>query len=170
MRKIRIIIISICLLAGVVFAIGIGPATEDVGARSDIRAAWVATYPSSTSFANASCQTCHVNPGGGSNGWNEYGWSIRQAIRAQNLSVQDAIDSVAVLSADADGNGISNISEINSNAQPGWRAGAVNTIYFSDGSTQANQLPPTGIGILDAGTATLPNPTNLTVFLPYVTR
>ena len=169
MRKIRTILITASLLVATLFAIGLGPATEHVDARSDIRAAWEATYPASSSFTKAGCQLCHLNASGG-NGWNAYGWSIREGLRDQGLSVQEAIDAVALATADADGNSIPNINEINGNAQPGWRAGATNSVYFDDGSVQMNQTAPTGIGTLDEGTATLPNPNDLAIFLPFVSK
>lgn len=115
-------------------------------ATPNILGAWRTAYPDSTS-ADASCQLCHQNSSGG-NGWNAYGWSIREGIRSDGLAVADAI--LAVEMMDADGNGTSNIDEIVANTQPGWTDGAVNVITFSDGSTEVDQSPPAGAGMVDA--------------------
>lgn len=168
MRTIRTISIFTSILVGMVFVIGFGPTAEKVDANPTVRGAWLATYSSSASLTNANCQLCHAGPNGG-DGWNAYGWSIRQGINDQGLSATDAI--LAVASADPDGNNIPNLSEINGNAQPGWQTGATNSVYFKNGTIQTNQSPPSGIGLLDAGTATVPNP-NIAgkIFLPYVTK
>lgn len=107
---------------------------------------WKTIYPSSTSGTQASCQLCHQSKDGG-NGWNAYGWAIRQ--NQPNINIVNAIHSVA--NSDSDNDGTNNVTEIGNNQQPGWREGANNTVFcksppranFCDGNTQlTNQLPP----------------------------
>ncbi len=106
---------------------------------------WKSIYPDSLSGTNANCQLCHQNSGGG-NGWNAYGWDIRQVL---NGDINTAIRSVEQTNSDNDG--ANNIGEIESDQQPGWREDDNNTIYcksptsatFCDGQTQlTNQLSP----------------------------
>lgn len=104
-------------------------ATSQASAYSSYLSTFSNSYPDST-VATASCQLCHQNPTGG-NPWNAYGWSIREQIRDNNLSIAAAI--IAVESLDADNNGMSNLKEINDNAQPGWAIGNANTIIDRNG-------------------------------------
>jgi hypothetical protein len=114
---------------------------------------WAALYPSSPSspscmdnVANgmgSSCQLCHGDASGGDN-YNGYGWAIKQFVDAgQSRSAAIALAEGA--DSDGDSGGFTNLAEINSSAQPGWTAGATNTIYFDNGSTTTNQMPPAGI-------------------------
>ena len=114
-------------------------------ATPSILSTWQGINTSSDSDNVAGCQMCHQRSGGG-NGWNAYGWEIRQSLPG----VSSAINAAA--SVDSDGDGHSNLVEIQSNNQPGWRDGANNTIHCSvassynpcDGNnTQlVNQRPP----------------------------
>lgn len=116
-------------------------------ATPSILSTWqnISSNAGSTSDETAACQMCHQGSGGG-NGWNAYGWAIRQNLPG----AFNAINSIASL--DSDGDGQTNLTEIQNNEQPGWRNGANNTIFcdlsFSfnpcgDSNTQlANQLPP----------------------------
>lgn len=54
----------------------------------------------------------------------------------------DAIEEAEFVDSDQDPSDRPSIDEINYNFQPGWTAGANNTIYFANGTTQQNQLPP----------------------------
>ena len=106
---------------------------------------WQNIYSSSNSGNIAGCQLCHQNSSGG-NGWNAYGWQIRQNLPG----VFNAINAVA--SSDSNGNGSSNLEDIQNNQQPGWRNSASNTIRCDttssfnpcgDGNTQlSNQDSP----------------------------
>jgi len=107
---------------------------------------------SSNSEQIAACQMCHQRSGGG-NGWNAYGWEIRQNLPG----VISAINAAANI--DSDGDGQSNLVEIQNDEQPGWRDGANNTIYCDttlsynpcDGGMQlANQLPPDFTSLIPA--------------------
>lgn len=124
---------------------------HQVNAFPNFLTQWQAAYPSSTSSADGvSCQLCHQRSDGG-NGWNTYGWVLREAyIDANRVSFSNAISTIQNL--DSDGDTTSNLDEINNNQQPGWRAGANNTIscfttvpanQFCDGGAQLlNQFPP----------------------------
>ncbi|MHC5211509.1 MAG: hypothetical protein ACYTG2_12385 [Planctomycetota bacterium] len=111
-------------------------------------------YPTSETYFNVldgtgkTCQICHAETSGG-DGYNAYGWDIKQMVDG-GMSSYDAIRAVTALDSDADETGSSNAFEVFNDCQPGWTPGAVNTIYFNDGSTLENQLPPAGIlGLLD---------------------
>lgn len=106
--------------------------------------AWSDAYPSSTAIS-ANCQLCHQQSFGG-DGWNAYGWGLREALLDDaGLTIGQAI--VSLEAADVDGNGVSNLDEINGNAQPGWSEGSTNTIFLADGSTLTDQAPPDGVTV-----------------------
>jgi len=108
---------------------------------------WNAIYPSSQTDDNviagtgSSCQLCHQSSSGG-DGYNAYGWQVWQAWNA-GASVSNAI--VMAEPFDSDGDGASDVFEIDAGTQPGWKPGNTNTIHFKNGSTQNNQSPPSGI-------------------------
>jgi hypothetical protein len=121
---------------------------------------WKSAYPGSMTGSNvltgtgANCQLCHEQSGGGKT-FNGYGWNLRQEIN-KGKSITQAFAAVEALDSDADPAATSNLAEMTGHSQPGWTAGASNTIYNKNGSTTANQPPPSGIlGSLDpcAGTA-----------------
>lgn len=101
---------------------------------------WSATYPNSSSVSGVSCALCHTRSGGG-NGWNFYGWEVRQERFDNGLSIGAALR--AVEEVDSDGNGDSNLAEINAGTQPGWTVGNANTSFLKNGSTTVNLPPPT---------------------------
>ncbi|MCE7982183.1 MAG: CHRD domain-containing protein [Caldilinea sp. CFX5] len=139
------------LLAVVLF--GVLSAPPPVEARPDILASWRAFYPQSKSD-DVNCRLCHVNGGGGSP-WNAYGWSLRQRIVDQGMTIDQAFAAVEAL--DADNNGKTNLQEITANVQPGWKSGP-NTAYASNGTTQTVTAP--AIGRLDIA---LDNPITPTI-------
>lgn len=169
MRKIWSGILALILLFTAAFAVGIGPTVKMADAFPSFPSAWSAVYPTSSSLSNANrCNLCHQNASGG-DGWNAYGWAVRQQIVDQGLSIEDALNAVASLNSD--GIGESNLNEIAGNAQPGWTAGSTNTIYFKDGTTLTGQSAPASIsGALNAGTSTVPNPTTTEVRLAIIYR
>jgi len=144
MKHKRMCLIIVFLVAGLLGWDMIST-SKTASANGNIFGAWGDIYPDSTSN-NLSCQMCHQNGGGGGS-WNPYGWSIRQQIRDEGLSIMDAIQAIEEM--DADGNGQTNVAEINGSAQPGWTAGAVNTIFLRDGTTEAEQMPPSSAELLD---------------------
>lgn len=128
-----------------------------VHARAQYLDQWQTIYPQSTS-SDANCQLCHQSTAGG-NGWNQYGWAIREIFldeRAINGGDDAAALDVAVNElgfggvvhfdrrriSPLDQNPITFLDEIRYNTQPGWVAGADNTINFLNGSVTTNQLPP----------------------------
>ena len=124
----------------------LGGTIQTTSAHGGVVNAFNDAYPGSSSFTNANCQLCHANPGGGSP-WNAYGYSILLEINDNSLSIADAI--AAVESLDADGNGTSNIDEINASAQPGWTEGPVNS-SFERGGAQVIDLSPPAVDPLDS--------------------
>ena len=66
------------------------------------------------------------------NGWNEYGWSIREALNDQRNVFDQNIVGTALTSVESidSGTGFSFRQEIELNAQPGWRATDNNIIRF----------------------------------------
>jgi PKD repeat protein len=91
-----------------------------------------------------SCALCHETSSGGGT-WNAYGWAIRDRMNA-GLSALDAI--LAVEGQDSDGEGSTNLEEMNGGAQPGWTSG-LNTIYAKSGGT--SQGPAPAVTPLDPG-------------------
>jgi len=93
-------------------------------------------YPASLSDNQASCALCHTKT---TSELNAYG----HMVQTHGTSVA-AIKAIGSL--DADGNGISNVVEIATNAQPGWKPGAVNKVYSTSSgalvaSTRTSPLP-----------------------------
>ncbi len=135
--------------------------TSTAEAFPSIRNAWKAQYPGSTTDDNvqagtgAECQICHRLPGGG-NGWNPYGWQVRQGVVGSGLSATDAIIAAEVFDSDLDPTGSTNIAEINAGTQPGWTPGASNTIFFKNGTTLVAQSPPPIAGDLDPTATPVP--------------
>ena len=132
------------LVAGALLAVFLveGPSAT---ARGPSLNAWKNVYPGSTSADVAGCAICHAtDPGDGS--WNQYGWDIVSVLGTPGcMEVADAILCV-------EGNGsVSSVpgtytylEEIQANAQPGWTAGDVNTIYAHSGDL-LNQPPVAGL-------------------------
>ena len=104
---------------------------------------WNGIYPGSSSADNADCQLCHA---ASTDFLNPYGEAICSS-NAGNISnrIQDvAVESV---NSDADPTDSDNITEINSNTQPGWTPGNVNSTY-NRGNCNATgnvEAPPTSI-------------------------
>ena len=142
------------------FSLGL---TQSAQSFPGIRNAWKAQYPTSTTDENVlagtgtECQICHQSSGGG-NGWNAYGWQIRQGIVNGSLSATDAIIAAEPIDSDLDPAAASNLTEINGGTQPGWTPGANNTIYFNNGTTLVSQLPPAISGDLDPQAVPLAGP------------
>ncbi|MFK8016792.1 MAG: PKD domain-containing protein [Gammaproteobacteria bacterium] len=123
---------------------------------------WNATYPAATgddaliSTAGTPCQMCHVGAGGGEP-WNQYGYAILQNGGFANLP-QAFFD---VENEDADGEGNTNLAEINAGSLPGWcneaTSGCTNLAWTRSGTSSAAappqnvlldppaQIPPTAV-------------------------
>ena len=140
------------------------PAT--VFAFNSIGNTWSSIYPASASRTNAGCLLCH-GPAG-TDTWNPYG----QAIKVGGADAA-AINAAAGANSDGDPAGLTNLAEINANAQPGWTLGNNNTIYDIDGNATTGQPVPAGItGLIDPPAATptpVPTPTPTPVPTPTPT-
>jgi len=130
-------------------SVGAAPAPDQTYIQN-----WSAIYPNSQTDDNillgtgSICFMCHSGAQGG-NGWNGYGWNLRQNIFA-GLTIDQAILAVEPLDSDMDPAAADNLLEILSDVQPGWTDGPHNTHYFVNGSQTDNNLPPNGIlGDLD---------------------
>ena len=102
---------------------------------------WDDEYPNSGS-GGSNCQLCHSRADGG-NGWNYYGWSLRQVFRNSGSagSEESRIKSSLRDIEDFTDNGYKFIDEINANSQPGWTEGTVNLTQDKNGN-QAIVSPP----------------------------
>ena len=153
----RFLTVVITLFLGVsILANGLAN-PEVADAKSPYHGTWDGVYPASLTNDNVTngtgdtCQLCHQNAPG-NDGWNAYGEAIRQADIISGGQV-NAADIQSVEPLDSDGDGVSNLDEINADTQPGWLPGSVNTIYFKTAPDLLNQPPPAGIlGALDAPT------------------
>lgn len=125
---------SVAILAALLLS------SQVAGAFSGFLNTWRNTYPSSTTSAGGgNCAVCHQRTSGG-NPWNAYGWAVRTEYLAGGRT--DIVAAfLAVEDADSDGNGDSNLSEINANTLPGWTEGPNNTYFFKNGTTSDNNLP-----------------------------
>jgi PKD repeat protein len=99
-----------------------------------------ATYPASTSSTAAGCQTCHGSQATGGN-YNRYGADLA----ALSGSIITRLASIA--GNDSDGEGHTNVQEINANAQPGW------CVASTPGCNNNGFTPPSTIALLDPVTA-----------------
>ena len=110
-------------------------------AASSYLGTWSSIYPDSTSD-NAGCQLCH---GPSTQQLNPYGRDL--------CVLSGSIDSriVAIQDLDSDGNGTTNIQEINANTQPGWTSGTSNPLYNRGNCSATGQTvaAPAGVGPLD---------------------
>lgn len=134
---------------------------QSAQAFPSIRNAWKTEYPDSTTDDNvqagtgSECQICHQSSTGG-DGWNAYGWRIRQGIEDGGLTTAAAIVAAELFDSDMDPMAATNLVEIDGGTQPGWTPGANNTIYFKDDSTLAAQSPPAISGDLDPAAPPVP--------------
>ena len=132
----------------------------ETNARGQYLSQWSNTYPDSSSD-DVDCQLCHQSASGG-NGWNRYGCAIRPEFLANQASnggddfaaLADALDTVEdLINPDATpgaNNEYTFLDEVRYNTQPGWVAGANNTVNFRPNcgpetmgnAPLVNQLPP----------------------------
>ena len=116
------------------------------------------TYPASLTDDNAGCQTCHERASGGP--FNLYGADLRAngaAGAGFNCSAGDfAAALLAVEGLDSDGEGNSNLAEIQVDAQPAWCDPAASATCVSSMGTPPGGLldpagPANGVPVADAG-------------------
>ncbi|MEM7539646.1 MAG: PQQ-dependent sugar dehydrogenase, partial [Chloroflexota bacterium] len=146
------------LLLGIVTAVfGALSTPQHAAATPNFFVEWRDTIYTQTqgNLGNTGCRLCHLNTSGG-DGWNAYGWSLRERIRNEGMTFAQAV--AAVESLDADGNGVTNIDEINSQGQPGWTNGNTNTIYFRDDTTLTDQPVPEGVQFIEPAVDGIDNP------------
>lgn len=132
----RWVIVSGLCLSAVLLA-------TDARALSSYLTTFNSTYPASTT-GNASCVTCHGTTASGSSNtgtFNRYGAALRA------LTGGIAARLAQVEGADADGEGNTNLQEINANAQPGWCAAS------RPGCNNGGFTLPTGVTLLDPAPA-----------------
>jgi hypothetical protein len=120
-RKVLCLAAAVVVLATVLF-VGLNPADKAQG-RNSYLSDFKAQYPATTGTRLDTCGTCHLDFGGGGT-LNAYGEAA--------LSVD--FDFAAIESVDSDGDGTSNMGEINLLFIPG-----LSCITY----TQASAAPPT---------------------------
>jgi len=75
------------------------------------------------------------------------------------VSNEEAFFCVELLNSDQDGSGGDDVTEIGLGTQPGWTAGATNTLTERSGGTHTGMLPPAGVEPVDPdGTEPPPPP------------
>ena len=123
--------------------------------------AFSSAFPTSTSNVTQ-CQLCHVSSGGGSP-WNAFGSAIKQAgIPNVCSSLSSALAIIQAL--DSDGEGNSNLTEINLGTQPGWcdpgNPICSNMAFNGDGNATGPATPPAGVPLdpAPANQAPMANP------------
>jgi len=142
-RSLRALVLSLALALS---------AATTASAESSYLSTWRSRYPNSKSDDNvingtgSSCQLCHAYASSG-NGFNAYGWKIRQLMSSMSLSA--AIQASEPFDSDLDPTASVNLTEINADTQPGWTSGPNNTLYFKNGTTQSGINPPPVQGNLD---------------------
>lgn len=122
----------------------------DARAFSSHLATFNSTYPASTT-GSASCVTCHGTTASGSSNtgtFNRYGAALRA------LTGGIAARLAQVEGADSDGEGNTNLQEINASAQPGWCAAS------RPGCNNGGFTLPTGVTLLDPAPANQPPTAN----------
>ena len=117
---------------------------------------FAAAYPNSTTENLGGCQTCHQGQGGN---MNVYGRDLLANADAAAGSVCSldgfAAAARAVENADSDGEGNTNLVEINANTQPGWCDTTLNPTCTNSGATPPNTtldpVPANGIPVANPG-------------------
>ncbi len=149
------------LLYGVISAI----ISAEVHARGDYLDFWRDRYQNARA-SDVGCQVCHQSELGG-DGWNFYGWTLRQTFGgATNVDADffrqriRFIERDLATDSDVETPGPTEfINEIDANAQPGWRLGNTNIVRFKNGSsTTAMQAPAEVCGRIDQGDGRAPCP------------
>lgn len=115
-------------------------ASGDAEAWPSCTDVFAATYPNSATENNGGCQTCHQSSGGGGN-FNVYGNDMLSnggsGAGPACTGVNFAVVLAAIENLDSDGEGNSNLDEINANTQPGW-CDAQNAGCGNSGGTPPN--------------------------------
>ena len=133
--------ISIFLMAMLVVLTAL-MAAPSAFAESGFLTTWSNLYPGSASDNNASCQLCH---GSSTQNINSYGFAMALC-NGNSGSISSRIQ--AVEGQDSDGQGDSNLAEINASTQPGWTTGA-NPVWGRSSCNPAGTNTYPGAGDVD---------------------
>lgn len=132
--------------------------TASIDARDRYYSWWLDQYSQQSFTGEARCQICHEQISGG-DGWNAYGWDLRQVFESNRLAIGGGFDNeqAAFLSSLrtleefrtdlSDPSSANYLEEILANAQPGWREGEDNRISFKDDTFKLIG-PPTDLSCL----------------------
>ncbi|MGB5474072.1 MAG: PKD domain-containing protein [Gammaproteobacteria bacterium] len=140
---------SVFFITAMLVVIAALAAAPTAHASSGYLNTWSGLYPGSASDNNASCQLCH---GSSTQNINPYGFALAQCNGATGNITQRI---QAVEGQDSDGQGDSNQTEINANAQPGWTTGAMQ-VWTRNGCAPAGTNTYPGSGNVDPAAANLP--------------
>jgi len=119
-------------------------------ARPSYLTTWITQYAQETpAAADTACQLCHQRSSGG-NGWNEYGWQIREEFfgpQPPNITTSQRILNAFITvenqsSVSTNSESFSFLEEVTQGAQPGWAEGNVNIIRFRGEAADVTQEPP----------------------------
>jgi hypothetical protein len=127
-----------CLLTTGLAALAMLTSIQTAHAASSYLTTWSNLYPASASDNNASCQICH---GSSTQNINPYGFAMAQCNGASG-GISARIQ--AVEGQDSDGQGDSNLTEINANTQPGWTTGAMQVWTRNNCSPNGTNTYPGG--------------------------
>lgn len=121
---------------------------SQVHAASSYLGSWSSLYPNSSSD-NSGCQLCH---GASTQQLNTYGRDMCLLSGGVSGRIQ------AIQNQDSDGDGSSNLQEINANTQPGWTSGNGNPLFSRGNCTATGQsvAAPAGVGTLDPASGNQP--------------
>ena len=127
------------------FVITLAVMFQSPAARADSScfATFSTTYANSETLNSGGCQTCHQVPGGGSN-FNAYGDALLNNNAVCNAEFATALRDVELL--DSDGEGNSNIFEIDAGAQPGWCVESPGSACSNPGTPPDSLLDPAPSG------------------------
>ena len=106
-----------CLLTTGLAALALLTSVQQVHADTNYQGGWSGIYPGSASDGSG-CQLCH---GSSTQNINPYGFAIASCNPATSGSLESRIAAAGV--PDSDGQGDSNLTEINADSQPGWTTG-----------------------------------------------
>ena len=144
--------------------------SQSASARGQYIDFWEGLYPDSRS-SETGCQLCHQSTSGG-DGWNFYGWTIRESFggstsvnedffrfRALVIDNDSAIDQDTLPAGQATPSEPTFAQEIAAGAQPGWREGENNIVRFRNNLEDPISVPPSELcGLVDQNSVRIPCP------------
>jgi subtilisin-like proprotein convertase family protein len=100
-------------------------------ATSQLQQFFEGVYSDSESINTADCQVCHATS---TSQLNSYGKTLCDQLTDETNSTERLLSFVSRAAAteglDSDGDGFSNIEEVNNSTQPGWTSGNLNPTYY----------------------------------------